>query len=162
MNVFKVICVLAGVLILASCSSLGVNLPSHDELLRAETEQDGRACVRQRNIRGYGTLDDDVISISSSGKKRYYLATTFMNCNSLLTSFKAGFKGDFFEVCGGRNDKIITSDEACSIKSIFEFENREDAFAAFEKVEKTRDDLRAKAKKEREEKEQAVTEGATD
>ncbi|WP_133469595.1 DUF6491 family protein [Paraglaciecola marina] len=156
MNMLKVTFVLVGVLILTSCSSLGVDLPSHDELLRIETEQDGRACVRQRSIRGYGSLDDDVISISSSGKKRYYLATTFMNCNSLLTSFKAGFKGDFFEVCGGRNDKIITSDEACPIKSIFEFENREAAFAAYEKVEKTRDDLRADAKKEQEEKENAL------
>ncbi|MEP0357264.1 DUF6491 family protein [Paraglaciecola sp.] len=151
--------VLFGVFSLVSCSSLNVDVPSYDELLRAETEQDGRACVRQRSIRGYGLLDDDLISISSSGKKRYYLATTFMQCYSLQTGFQAGFKGDFFEVCGGRNDKIITSDEACPIKSIYEFENREAAFAVVKKIEKIQDVIREEAKKEQEKKELTDTPG---
>ena len=130
---------------LVSCSSLGVNLPSYDNLLKAQTEQDGRACVRQRNIRGYGMLDGDVISISASGKNRYYLVTTLFKCQSLQTSFFAGFKGDFFELCGGGRDRILTSGEPCPIKSIFEFESREKAFASFEKADNIRQDLKQEA-----------------
>jgi hypothetical protein len=131
---------------LVSCSNLGVNLPSYDELLKAQTEQDGRACVRQHNIRGYGMFDDDVISINASGKNRYYLVTTLFQCHSLQTSFSAGFKGDFSELCGGGRDKILTSEESCPIKSIFEFPSKEEAVATFEKVDVIRQNLRYEAK----------------
>lgn len=131
---------------LVSCSSLQVNLPSYDELLKAQTEQDGRACVRQHNIRGFGMLDDEVISINASGKNRYYLVTTLFKCYSLQTSFSAGFKGDFLELCGGGRDKIITAEESCPIKSIFEFKSRDEAFATFEKADKIRQDLKKAAK----------------
>jgi hypothetical protein len=131
---------------LVSCSSLSVNLPSYDDLLKAQTEQDGRACVRQQNIRGYGMLDNDVISINASGKHSYYLVTTLFKCHSLQTSFSAGFKGDFLELCGGGRDKILTSEESCPVKSIFEFESREQAFATFEKADEIRQDLRKEAK----------------
>jgi hypothetical protein len=153
-KVFKYCITTTAFFILASCSSLDVNIPSYDELLKAETEQNGRACVRQHNIRGYGILEDDVISIDARGRNRYYLLTTFLRCNSLQTSFSAGFKGDFSELCGGGRDKIITSEESCSIKSIFEFESRQDAFAAFEKAEKIRLDIRTEA--EENSKEQAA------
>jgi len=131
---------------LVSCSSLGVNLPSYDELLSAQTEQDGRACVRQHNIRGFGMLEDDVISINARGKNRYYLITTWFKCHSLQTSFAAGFKGDFSELCGNGRDKILTSEESCPIKSIFEFESKQEAFATFEKVQVIRQELRKEAK----------------
>jgi hypothetical protein len=145
MKIFKCFLVFIAFFNLASCSSLDINLPSHDKLLKAQTEQDGRSCVRQRNIRGYGMLDNDVISISAIGKNRYYLVTTLFRCQSLQTSFSAGFKGDFFELCGGGGDKILTSEESCPIKSIFEFETREDAFASFEKADNVRQDLRKEA-----------------
>jgi hypothetical protein len=144
-KVFKYCLVIIIFLGLVSCSSLGVNLPSYDELLRTETEQNGRACVRQHNIRGFATLDDDVISINASGKNRHYLITTWLQCHSLQTSFSAGFKGDFLELCGGGRDKILTSEESCPIKSIFEFESREEAFATFEKADEIRQDLRNEA-----------------
>lgn len=137
---------------LVSCASLGVNLPSHDELLKSETGQNGRACVRQHNIRGYGMLDDEVISISATGKSRYYLITILLRCHSLQTSFSAGFKGDFSQLCGGGRDKILTSEESCPIKSIFEFKSREDAFATFEKVDKIRQDLKKEAQEQASEK----------
>lgn len=146
MKVFKYCLTVIALISLVSCSSLDVNLPSYDELLKAQTEQDGRACVRQYNIRGYGMLDDDVISISASGKNRHYLVTTLFQCHSLQTSFAAGFKGDFSELCGGGRDKILTSEESCPIKSIFEFKSREAAFATFEKVDKIRLDLKTAAK----------------
>lgn len=131
---------------LVSCSSLDINLPSYDDLLKTQTEQVGRACVRQHNIRGYGMLDDEVISINASGKNRYYLVTTLYQCHSLQTSFTAGFKGNFSELCGGGRDKILTSEESCPIKSIFEFKNREEAMAAFDKADKIRQNLRTEAK----------------
>jgi hypothetical protein len=144
MKVFKCSLVAVAFFNLVSCSSLDVNLPSFDNLLKAQTKQDGKACVRQRNIRGYGMLDNDVVGISASGKNRYYLVTTLFQCQSLQTGFSAGFKGDVFELCGGGFDKILTSEESCPIRSIFEFESREKAFANFEKVEKIRQDLREK------------------
>lgn len=146
MKVFKYCLAIITGFSLVSCSSLHVNLPSYDELLRAETEQNGRACVRQHNIRGYGILDDDVISIDARGKNSYYLVTTWLKCHSLQTSFSAGFKGDFFELCGGGGDKILTSEESCPIKSIFEFASREEAFSTFEKANEIRQDLRTQGK----------------
>lgn len=91
-------------------------------------------------------LDDDVISISAQGRNRYYLATTLFHCESLQTSFSAGFKGGFSELCGGGRDKIITTEESCPIKSIFEFGSREEAFATFENIEQARQKLRKEAK----------------
>ena len=152
MKVFKYCLAMSTLLSLVSCSSLQLNLPSYDELLKAQTEQDGRACVRQHNIRGFGMFEDDVISISASGKNRYYLVTTMYQCHSLQTSFTAGFKGDFLELCGGGFDKILTSEESCPIKSIFEFKSREEAVASFEKVEKTRLDLKQAAQEKAAEK----------
>lgn len=140
-----------------SCSNLGVNLPNYDDLLKVQTEQNGKACVRQHNIRGYGVLDNDVISLNARGQNRYYLVTTLFRCHSLQTSFAAGFKGTFSELCGGGSDKIITSEGSCPIKSIFEFATREEAIAIFEKAEKIRHDLRneatEKVKEKKEEKE---------
>jgi hypothetical protein len=145
MKFFKYCLIIMAFLSLVSCAILGVNLPSYDKLLKAQTEQDGRACVRQRNIRGYGMLDDNVISINVGGKHSYYLVTTLYQCHSLQTSFSAGFKGDFLELCGGGRDKILTSEESCPIQSIFEFESREEAFTTFENVDKIRRDLRKMA-----------------
>lgn len=145
MKVFEYILVFIALLTLVSCSSLDINLPSYDNLLKAQTEQDGRVCLRQRNIRGYGMLNNDVISINASGKSQYYLVTTLFRCQSLQTSFSAGFKGDFFELCGGGRDKILTSEGSCPIKSIFEFGSREEAFVSFEKADKIRQDLKKEA-----------------
>jgi hypothetical protein len=130
---------------LFSCASYLADVPRHDTLLQAETEQDGRACIRQSDIRGYGMLDDDVVSIDARGRKKYYLATTAFQCHSLRTSFAAGFKGDFSELCGGGRDRIITPEESCPIKGIYEFGSREEAFAAFEKIEAQRAEIRKEA-----------------
>ena len=152
MKIFKCCLVFIAFFNLVSCSSLDISLPSHDKLLKAQTEQDGRACVRQRNIRGYGMLDNDVISINASGKNRYYLVTTLFRCQSLQTSFSAGFKGDIFELCGGGRDKILTFEESCPIKSIFEFETRENALASFEEADNVRQNLIKEAQQKAKEK----------
>jgi hypothetical protein len=68
-----------------------------------------------------------------------------LRCPSLQASFSAGFKGDFSELCGGGRDKILTSEESCLIRSIFEFKSQQEASASFKKVNKIRQDLRSKA-----------------
>lgn len=142
-----------GVIVMAlasvvSCSSVQVDLPSYDELLRVETQQNGRACIRQHDIRGFGSLDDEVVSVSSNRKDHYYLVTTLFRCSSLQTSFTAGFKGGFSEFCGGGRDKILTSEESCPIKHIFEFNSREEAFSAFDKAKTVRQNVRNEAEKQ--------------
>lgn len=124
---------------LMSCQNLPKDLPSYDSMLKASTGQDGRACIRNDRINGYGTLDTGVVSVDTFGKK-YYLVTTIQNCNSLDVGFKAAFKGSFSEFCSLR-DKIITQDEACNVRSIFEFESRNAAFDAFNLVETKRNKM---------------------
>ncbi|GLR69220.1 DUF6491 family protein [Agaribacter marinus] len=135
-------------ILLSACVSTEPPLPKYDELLKAETQQDGRACIQQRNIRGFGVLEDNVISIDAVGKKDYYLITTIYQCNSLQTDFRAGFKGSFTQLCGGGRDRVITSEESCPIRSIFEFESREEAFSAFNKTREIRENMRQKNKEE--------------
>lgn len=144
MNILGKVCrisaVTLGITTLASCASVMVDLPSHNELLSEMTGQDGRTCIRQSDIRGYGVLDDDVISIDVS-RNKYYLATTVLRCGSLQTGFKTGFDGTFAQFCGGGRDKVVTLDESCPIQGIFEFESREAAFDAFEMSEVKRREL---------------------
>ena len=120
MYIFPKCFVIAALLLtLAACSSLQANLPDYDQLLKTQTEQNGRACIRESDIRGYGVLDDSVVSINGRGRKEYYLLTTVYQCNSLMTSGSAAFIGGFSELCGGGRDNIFTGDDSCPIKSIF-------------------------------------------
>ncbi|MDU0355022.1 DUF6491 family protein [Paraglaciecola aquimarina] len=128
------------------CSTLNMQMPSYDELLLAQTKQSGRACIRQRDIRGFGMLDDKVISING-GKNHYYIATTLYQCHSLHASFSVGFESQFSEFCSGNSSQIITSEESCPIKSIYKFSSRKEAFAAFEQAENKRKALKRKAEK---------------
>jgi hypothetical protein len=132
---------------LSACSSLTTNLPSNDTLLQEFTEQDGRACIRNNSISGYGMLDNDVISVDAR-RKEYYLLTTLYRCNSLDISHRIAFKGNFSQFCGGAGNTVITGEEVCPIKAIYKFPSKEDAFAAFEAVADKRDKLREALKKE--------------
>ena len=126
--------------LLSGCANNPKNLPSFDELLKSETQQDGKTCIRQNDINGYGVLGNDIISVDARGKK-HYLITTLYRCSTLNTGFQAGFNGSYFDFCPLR-DKIVTIDESCPVKSIFEFDSRDDAFAAFEKAKSLRDEAR--------------------
>lgn len=126
--------------VLSGCATSPQNLPSFDELLKSETQQDGKTCIRQNDINGYGVLGNDIISVDARGKK-HYLITTLYRCSTLNTGFQAGFNGSYFDFCPLR-DKIVTIDESCPVKSIFEFDSRDDAFAAFEKAKSVRDEAR--------------------
>lgn len=127
---------------LAGCASLQSNLPNYDELLKTQTEQNGRECIRDSQIRGYGVLNDDVVSIDARRPNEYYLMTTLYRCQSLVMSNSAAFVGGFSELCGGGRDKIFTGEDSCPIKSIFKFESREQAFDAFDQAKETRKKLK--------------------
>jgi hypothetical protein len=115
---------------LIGCSNQQSKAPHISTMLIEETGQNGRACVRSSRIRGYGILKHDVISID--GHRDYFLATVRPGCLSLSTSIQAAFSGDFGEVCGGINDKIISGGDSCTIRHIFKFDDRKQAFAVYE------------------------------
>lgn len=117
--------------LVSACASQK-DVPSMSQLLAKETVQNGRACVRQSDIRGFGIPERNVVSID--GRQKYYLATVMPGCINLETSARAFFEGNFFEVCGQTGDRIVTQDESCTINQIFEFENRDQAFETLEKV----------------------------
>lgn len=108
--------------------------PSMSKLLAKESVQNGRACVRQSDIRGFGVPERNVVSID--GRQKYYLATMMPGCINLETSVRAFFDGNFFEICGQTGDRIITQDESCTVNQVFEFENQDQAFETLEKVRK--------------------------
>lgn len=150
MKFSKIIFTLFTILGLSACSSLVANLPSNDKLLREYTEQDGKECVRDGDIRGFGVLDDDVISVEARIRGEYYLMTTIYRCHSLGFSTQVAFVGNFAEFCSGGGDKIQTGEEACPIKSIFKFESRELAFEAYEAITEERKALRKELEAEQE------------
>ncbi len=117
---------------LVSACATQSDAPSMSKLLAKETVQNGRACFRQSDIRGFGVPDSNLVSID--GRQKYYLATVLPGCINLQTSARAFFSGDFFEVCGQTGDRIVTRDESCTINQVFEFETRDQAFETLEKV----------------------------
>ena len=112
--------------------------------LRQITGQDGRACVRQRDIDGFGALSDTVLSVSDKFRGHYLMITRF-RCPELATSLGAAFSGRFIEFCGGR-DSILAGGRSCPILSVFEFESREAAFEAMDAAEQKTGAKREKTK----------------
>jgi len=107
-------------------------------MLREATGQNGRACVRLADIRSYGVLKHDVVSINAFNG--YYLATVLPGCLDLQSSIGALFRGSFGEVCGGAMNRIVTDDDQCLINQVFEFEDRDEAFAIFDSILERRDE----------------------
>jgi len=119
---------------------IGGSAPPFYKVLAETLEENGRACVRHSDIRGYGVLDHDVISIDA--RRAYYLATVMPGCNALNTSPTALFEERFSEVCGGGMHKLYTGGDHCTIRQIFEFDSREAAFEAHGKAVEAYDALR--------------------
>ncbi|WP_020207663.1 DUF6491 family protein [Gilvimarinus chinensis] len=113
-----------------ACTSTGSASSNISNTLQSMTGQNGRACIDAGDIRGYGVLDRNVISINAFNK--YYLATVLPGCTDLEVSSRAIFEQRFAEVCGGGMNSLKTAGDKCTIRSIFEFENRNEAFAAHE------------------------------
>jgi len=63
-------------------------------------------------------------------------------CQSIQTSFALGFDSRFAQICGGGQDRILSGEENCPIRGIYKFENREQAFAAFDALEAKRAAIR--------------------
>ena len=129
-------------LLLSACSSTAVNMPSNNELLAEITMQDGRECVLSNDIFGFGVLDDDILSVDSRRGNEYFLFTTLFRCQSIQTSFALGFDSRFAQICGGGQDRILSGEENCPIRGIYKFENRKQAFAAFDALEAKRAAIR--------------------
>lgn len=121
--------------VLSGCAT--TNLPGMSEMLRDTTDQNGRACVRESDIDGYGVLENDVISID--GGQDYYLATVLPGCNNLATSIGLMFSNNFGEICGQSGDEVRTDRETCQIHQVFQFDDREEAFDAFNDVMEARE-----------------------
>lgn len=119
---------------LAACSSTGMQSSVNiSTALQEVTGQNGRACIWGRDIKGFGVLQDDVLSIDAFGDG-YYLATVMPGCNDLGLSARAMFQERFGEVCGGGMNRVQAGSSHCQIRHIFEFENREQAFAAHDEA----------------------------
>ncbi|UTF58722.1 DUF6491 family protein [Gilvimarinus sp. DA14] len=117
---------------LSGCSTTGGPSTNISSILQDTTGQNGRACIDAGDIRGYGVLEKNVISIDAFNK--YYLATVLPGCTNLEVSTRAIFEQRFAEVCGGGMDSVRTGGDNCTIRSIFEFEDRSEAFAAHEQA----------------------------
>ncbi len=142
----------ASVAVLSSCAT--TRLPSMSEMLRDATEQDGRACVDEDDIDGYGVLENNVIGID--GERDYYLATVSAGCDDDLeisidedsdddlvddsdNDFGDDFGSDSDEICGESGDELDADEDDCEIHQIFEFDDREDALEVFNDVMEARE-----------------------
>lgn len=135
--------VLMAGLLAAGCSTVESKPrpPSMDTLLAGLTEQNGRACIRRTDIRGFAVLNDQLLSVSGR-RKEHFLVTLPYSCNSLDISFQLAFTGTFSDVCGGgARDQIITREESCPIRHIYSFKSRDEAFATLELARKKREAL---------------------
>lgn len=137
------LCAFLPILLLAACAMTRQDdVPDLTTMLRETTGQNGRACVRNSDIRGYGmqrSKGDDAINIDATPD--YYIATVRPGCLDLQTSMGIIFSGSINEVCGGRIDKVITQGNECSINQIFRFENRDQAFEAFQNAVDRRQEI---------------------
>ena len=122
-------------LLAAGCATTEIQ-PMPQEMLEALngiTESNGRACLRVADISGYGTLNDSVLSVSSKFRKHYLLVTLF-RCPEMEISSAALFKGSFTELCGGGRDSVFAGQRQCPVQGVYEFENRQAAFAAYDEA----------------------------
>ncbi len=144
LNQIFLITTIIGFPFLQSCANLsGPTVPKISTILKEQSGQDGRACIRENSIQGWGSKGD-AIFVNTSNK--YYLVTTLLRCHSLDTSARVAFVGRINSVCGGRQDKIVTSDDKCIIQNIFEYEDKSAARASLQAALDTREELKEAAK----------------
>ncbi|WP_096085140.1 DUF6491 family protein [Agaribacterium haliotis] len=122
---------------LGACSSSGSSKTSSQQLAMAlaeQTGQNGRACIRTSDIRGYGMDGQNQINIDA--RPKYYIATTLYTCQNIDLAPRALFDSRFSEACGG-STYITTRNGRCPIDKIFEFANRDEAFTAVRQAKET-------------------------
>ena len=121
--------------LIQACGSTSFT-PSSQEMnqaLQEITGEDGRACIRTRDISGYATLNDTTVSVSDKFRGHALMVTSY-RCPAMETSPGAAFQGAFTEFCG-RRDSLFSGGSRCPVQSVFVFENRDAAFAAFDQAE---------------------------
>lgn len=111
----------------------GGSPPKLSDILTEQSGQNGRACVRVSDIKGYG-YSKGVLTID--GRRDYFLATTVMRCHSLDMAVGVAFDGPQNEICGGGNSYIQSKGGRCIISKIFEYDNRKAAFSALDEAKK--------------------------
>jgi len=134
MNIQQMTALICASLLIAGCSATqksSSGTPSMDQMLAQLTEQDGRACIRISDIKGYGPLSDHMLSVSGR-RKEHFLVTTMYSCLSMSDSLGVAFSASFAEVCGGGMSRVTTRSESCPIKHIFKFASRDDAFTTID------------------------------
>lgn len=110
-------------MLMACTHSTSNSAPKIADILAQATGQDGRACIRTGNIRGYAA-NRGTITIDAG--RQYYIATTLYRCNNLETAPAALFDSRYSEACGG-SSYVITRGERCPINRIYKFESRKAA-----------------------------------
>lgn len=129
------IALFAAILALGACAT--TETPSISKALRETTGQTGRACVRTDDIQSYGVRSDNTLNVD--GLRHYYVLTLRPGCHNLATSAATMFSGDFSELCGGRMDKLVSGGDWCTVEHIFQFEDRAEAFRAYDEAQRWRE-----------------------
>lgn len=133
------------IIMISACSSnTNLNVPHLSQLLKEESGQNGRSCIRTSNIRGYA-VNSDILTIEAG--RQYYLATTLYRCHELDFAAKAAFSSRFHQICGSSNAYVITSSGRCPIHQIFEFDDKTAAFAMLDKIEEKQQAMKEAANK---------------
>jgi len=119
-----------------ACSSATITTTASEMNLAMKeiTGQDGRACVEIRDISGYGAISDCVLSVSSRFNKQYIMVTMH-RCPAIEFGAALAFNGAFSDFCGGGRDSVHAGEGRCPVQNVFEFENRDAAFAAHDRAE---------------------------
>lgn len=127
-NVFLILSVIA----LSACSN-EKRVANNDlvNVLKAQTGQNGRECVRISDIDGFN-YEDSVLTID--GGLRYYVGTTAFRCHEADASFRLHFTGPAGDFCGSPNSRIVGRHGDCPMGSLFEFKNRQEARAALDEA----------------------------
>lgn len=135
MSFSKVALSLGAGMLLYACVSTPVHTPQQiNAALKEVTGQNGRTCMYERDISGFAAFNDSVVSVSAKFRKHYLLVTTY-RCPAMEASSVALFQGSFTEFCGGGRDWVITADGRCPIQSMYEFDDRQSAFDAYDQAE---------------------------
>jgi len=130
---YKVAIVFVVGLVLVACggNTKSTSVAKMSDILKEQTGQSGRTCMRRSDIQGYG-FHENVVAID--GRRKYYLATTVQRCHGMETSMAVVFDGPQGEFCGGGASKITNRDRSCTVSNLFEFDSREMAMEALGKA----------------------------
>ena len=112
-------------------------VPSLDEMLAQMTEQNGKACIRVRDIENHRAVDDGVISVSTR-RGDHYLLTTAFSCRFLGSSSGTLVSDSWGTLCRG-SGTVVDHEISCPVRHIYEFPSREAAMMALKSAQAHRE-----------------------